>query len=99
MKQTSKISRYLMLPLALAALLLAPAISQATVYYYTSTTGGTTTTDGAGTWTGGNSPGAGSASWRAGNTGTAGTWINNNDAVFGATNNGAAGAITLASTP
>lgn len=64
---------------------------RAAVYTWTSTTAGTTTTDGAGTW------GTANANWRLNNAGTAGNWVNNNDAIIGA--GGTPGTITLTGNP
>ena len=93
MKQikTSMISHLLTIPLALAGLLLAPAISQAAAYTWTSSTGTSTLTDGAGTWS------TSSANWIPSGGGTAVVWPNNNDAIIGS--GGTPGLIVLSSTP
>jgi len=91
MKQTSLIAHFLTIPLLLAGLLLAPAVSQAAnTYYYTSTAGGSAPpTDGAGSWN------TTVANWLLNDTGTAGDWVNNNNAVIG--NGGTAGSIACGS--
>ena len=72
--------------LALAGLLLAPAVLQANVYTYTSTAGGSTDTDGAGNWD------TTHANWRLNDSGNGVNWANNNDAIIG--NGGTPGLIS-----
>ena len=79
--------------LMVSALLLGPVLGRAAVYTYTSTVGGSVTTDGTGFWR----TTAGTNHWRLNNAGTAGPWVNNNDAIIG--NGGTPGTITLQSTP